>query len=108
MNVNKNKIEQYCAIKNTTPTKLAEKIGISRANMWFYCTGNYVGTKLTISNAQKIAKELDCSLIDVLGTNAITIEPKNDDERLELIKLIAESIENVGVKEEIIKCVKNR
>lgn len=108
MNVNKNKIEQYCAINNTTTAKLAEKIGITRANMWFYCTGNYVGTKLSVANAYKIAETLNCSIIDVLGTNAISIKLENDNERLELIKLIAEDIDNVEVKEEIVKCVKNR
>ena len=78
-----------------TQTELAEKIGVTKQGLCFnekkICS---------IKMARKVAEVLNENVFDILGTDVFLIEPKTDEDKTRLIKLILSmgtNIERSGV-----------
>lgn len=66
-------------------TELAERIGVTKQGLCFNEKG-----KCSVQMAEKAAKELHENVFYVLGTDAFVIEPKTEEDKEILIKIIKE------------------
>ena len=66
-------------------TALAEKIGVTKQGLCFNEKG-----KCSVQMAEKVAEELHENVFYVLGADAFVIEPKTEEDKEILIKIIKE------------------
>lgn len=66
-------------------TDLAEKIGVTKQGLCFNEKG-----KCSVQMAEKVAAELQENVFYVLGTDAFVVEPKTEEDKEIIIKIIKE------------------
>lgn len=91
-----NNIKKYRGINNMTQENLAEKMNCARSLITYWENSEY--NNLKPNQAQKLSQILNCSIIELYGDDNFKIVPKNDDERLEIIKVLTNDIENEDLK----------
>lgn len=87
------------AIKGITQDELAKEMGLSRVMINLYESENY--GKLSKKSAKKLSEFFGVSVIELYGFDNFKLLPQNDEEKMYLIKEIAQTIESEELKTKI-------
>lgn len=91
-----NNIKKYRGINNMTQEALAEKINCARSLITYWESSEY--NNLKPIQAKKLSEALNCSIIELYGEDNFKIIPNTDDEKLEMIKVLIDGIENEDLR----------
>lgn len=80
-----NNLAKIRGLHRISQTDLAESIGVTKQGLCFNEKG-----KCSVQMAEKVAKKLNENVFYVLGTDAFVIEPKTEEDKETLIKIIKE------------------
>ena len=84
-----------------TQQELAIRLGITRSHASFL--EKKTTKTLAPETASKLCDLFGCSLVSLYGMENFKVEPKNDEERVEMIKVLIESLESEELKNEFQK-----
>ena len=84
-----------------TQQELANRLGITRSHASFL--EKKTTKTLAPETAEKLCGLFGCSLMALYGIENFKIEPKNDEEKIEMIKILIESLESEELKNEFQK-----
>ena len=79
-----------------TQEALAEKINCARSLITYWESSEY--NNLKPIQAKKLSEALNCSIIELYGEDNFKIIPNTDDEKLEMIKVLIDGIENEDLR----------
>lgn len=88
-----NNIRKFRGLAGLTQKELAEKTGIARC---FISVLESSECPVSLKTAEKISKVLNCSKIELLATDNLKLQPKNDEEKILIIKTIYETLSEEG------------
>lgn len=91
-----NNIKKYRGINNMTQEALAEKMNCARSLITYWESSEY--NNLKPIQAKKLSEALNCSIIELYGEDNFKIIPNTDDDKLEMIKVLIDGIENEDLR----------
>ena len=94
-----NNIRKFRGLAGLTQKELSEAVGINRCFISFMETSE---CPVSLKTAEKLSQVLNCSKIELLGTDNFKLEPTSDEEKLFVIKMLYESLSEDAKKE--LKC----
>lgn len=98
-------IRKYRGLAGITQEELSQKVNLSRQFICFLESDEC--KKMTNETAEKISSVLNCEVIDLYGLDNLVIEPKNEKQAINLIKLIFSSyIKDEESKNQLIETLK--
>lgn len=88
-----NNIRKFRGLTGITQKELAEQVGVARCFISVMESSEY---PLSLKTAEKMSKVLNCSTIELLGTDNLKLQPNNDDEKILIIKMLYETLSDDG------------
>lgn len=95
-----NNIKKFRGLKGISQKELADKIGVKRCMITYFeqCNGT-----ISVKRAKQICQVLGCSLVDLYGVENFKVKPETDSEKMKVIKMLYESLNNKSLIEDIIE-----
>ena len=91
-----NNIKKYRGINNMTQEALAEKLNCARSLITYWESSEY--NNLKPIQAKKLSEALNCSIIELYGEDNFKIVPSTDNDKLEMMKILIDGIEDKDLK----------
>ena len=82
-----------------TQQELADRLGITRSHASFL--EKKTTKTLAPETANKLCGLFGCSLVSLYGMENFKVEPKNDEEKIEMIRILIDSLESEELKNEL-------
>lgn len=96
-----NNIKKFRGLLGISQQELGEKVGLTKASICLLERPEC--HSITEANAIKISKVLNCSVIELYGMDNLKFRPKDDTQKIQLIKIIYDAIENDEIRNNLMK-----